>query len=129
MNSNGPGRQQVVRTHQTPAYTTTKNGTETYPIYDDQPSARSRDPSSLRHYRNRSKIIVFMCEKPVFVSGTWILDSNRSWDSGFLEVYSRFQSPGFQISQAKISWIQESRFSFTGQKTQNHIQRKGGKTK
>ena len=26
-----------------------------------------------------------MCEKPVFVSGTWILDSNRSWDSGFLE--------------------------------------------
>ena len=27
-------------------------------------------------------------------SGTWILDSNRLWDSGFLELYSRFQSPG-----------------------------------
>ena len=70
-----------------------------------------------------------MCEKPVFVSGTWILDSNRSWDSGFLEVYSRFQSPGFQISQAKISWIQESGFSFIGRKTHYHIERKGGKTK
>ena len=43
-----------------------------------------------------------MYEKPVFVSGTWILDSNGSWDSGFLEVYSRFQSQGFQISQEKF---------------------------
>ena len=33
------------------------------------------------------------------VSGTWIPDSNRLWDSGFLELYShmRFQSPGFRI--------------------------------
>ena len=61
-----------------------------------------------------------MCEKPVFVSGTWILDYNRSWDSEFLEVYSRFQSPGFQISQAKISWIQESGFSIIGRKTHYH---------
>ena len=70
-----------------------------------------------------------MCEKPVFVSGTWILDSNRSWDSGFLEVHSRSQSPGFEISQAKISWIQESGFSIIGRKTHYHIQRKGEKTK
>ena len=32
---------------------------------------------------------------PVFISGTWILDSNRLWDSGFLELFSRFQSPRF----------------------------------
>ena len=52
---------------------------------------------------------------PVFVSGTWILDSNRKWDSGFLELYSGFQRPGFSIPQeefrkfwipyAKISWV------------------------
>ena len=39
------------------------------------------------------------------VSGTWILDSDRYWDSGFLELYSGYQSPGFQIPQAKISRI------------------------
>ena len=27
---------------------------------------------------------------PVFVSGAWILDSNRWWDSGFLEWYCGF---------------------------------------
>ena len=37
-----------------------------------------------------------------FVSGTWILDFNRQWDSGFLELYSWFQSPGFQIPQQKF---------------------------
>ena len=40
---------------------------------------------------------------PVFVSGTWILDSNRLWDSEFLELYSGFHSsPGFRIPRAKI---------------------------
>ena len=39
------------------------------------------------------------------VSATWIPDSNREWDSGFLELYSGLQSPGFRIPQAKISWI------------------------
>ena len=33
-------------------------------------------------------------------SGTWILDSNRKWDSGLLELYSGLQSPGFQIPRA-----------------------------
>ena len=36
-----------------------------------------------------------------FVSRTWILDSNRLWDSGFLKLYSGFQSPGFRILQLK----------------------------
>ena len=41
-------------------------------------------------------------------SGTWILASNRLWDSGFLELYSRFQSPGFLILPAKFSKILDS---------------------
>ena len=44
-----------------------------------------------------------------FVSETWIPDSNCYWDSGFLELFSGFQSPGFLILQAKLSWIQDSR--------------------
>ena len=39
------------------------------------------------------------------VSGTWIPDSNRQWDS-------RFQSPGFAFPQAKISPIPESGYSY-----------------
>ena len=35
-----------------------------------------------------------------FISGTWILDSNRQWNSGFLQLYSGFQSPGFCIPPA-----------------------------
>ena len=56
-----------------------------------------------------------------FVSETWTQDSNRYWDSGFLELFSGFQSPGFrfpalkflgfQILQAKSSRIPESGFS------------------
>ena len=62
---------------------------------------------------------------PVFVSGTWTLDFNCQWDSGFLKLCSEFQSPGFQISQAKfprvrilkakISQIPESRLPYKGQ--------------
>ena len=37
---------------------------------------------------------------PVFVSGTWILDSNRWWDSGIFELYSGFQIPGFHNSDS-----------------------------
>ena len=33
------------------------------------------------------------------------VDSNRYWDSGFLELFSGFQSPGFRIPGAKISHI------------------------
>ena len=32
----------------------------------------------------------------------WIPDSNCLWDSGFLELYSGFQNPGFWIPQAKF---------------------------
>ena len=32
----------------------------------------------------------------------WNLDSNHKWNSGFLELYSWFQSPWFRIPQAKI---------------------------
>ena len=35
---------------------------------------------------------------PDFVSEIWILDSNRKWDSGFLELYSRFQNPFLSYS-------------------------------
>ena len=54
---------------------------------------------------------------PVFVSGIWILNSNRQWHSGFLELYSGFQSPGFWIPQAKISWIRESGIPYMGRKS------------
>ena len=40
---------------------------------------------------------------PVFVGGTWILDSNRQRDSGFLKLYSGFQRPGFQIPRQKFA--------------------------
>ena len=36
------------------------------------------------------------------VIGTWILDSNRSWYSGFLELYSRFQYSLSRIPHTKI---------------------------
>ena len=52
---------------------------------------------------------------PVFFSGIWILDFNPYKDSRFLELYSRFQNPGFQISQAKLSQIPESGFPCIGQ--------------
>ena len=39
------------------------------------------------------------------------------WDSGFLELYSGFQSPGFWIPQAKISWIRESGIPYMGRKS------------
>lgn len=35
-------------------------------------------------------------------------------DSGFLKLHSGFQSPGFQISKAKIPLIPESKFAFMG---------------
>ena len=40
----------------------------------------------------------------------WNLDSwiQSLVGSRFLELFSGFQSPGFQISQAKLSWISES---------------------
>ena len=51
----------------------------------------------------------------VFVSGTWILDSNYWWDSGLLELYFGFQNPGFRIPQAKISCILESGLPYMGE--------------
>ena len=38
-----------------------------------------------------------------FSKGTLIPDSNRLLDSKFLELYSGFQSPGFQIPKEKVS--------------------------
>ena len=51
---------------------------------------------------------------PFVVSRTWILDSNRQSESGFLELYSEYQSLEFQISQAKFSLIPESGFPYVG---------------
>ena len=49
-----------------------------------------------------------------FDTGTWIPDSNRWWDYGFLELYFGFQNPGFQIPQAKISRIPEPGILYMG---------------
>ena len=43
--------------------------------------------------RNRSRIPVLDCG--FFVCGIWISDSNRWWDTGFLELYYGFQRPEF----------------------------------
>ena len=42
-----------------------------------------------------------------FDGETWIPDSSRELDSGFSELFSGFQSPGFQIPQVKIYRILE----------------------
>ena len=47
----------------------------------------------------------------VFVSGTWILDSNRHRDSGFLS-WAVFRIPTPMIAEAKISRIPESVFPY-----------------
>ena len=41
----------------------------------------------------------------IVCSGTWIVVSSGQWDSGYLELCSRSQRPGFWIPLAKISWI------------------------
>ena len=48
----------------------------------------------------------------IFSSGTRIPDSNCQWDSRFLQLYSGFQTSGFRIPLAKISWIPESGFPY-----------------
>ena len=51
----------------------------------------------------------------VFVSGTLNLDPNRYWDSGFLELYSGFQSPRPSIPKEKILFqIPESGYPYMG---------------
>lgn len=49
-----------------------------------------------------------------FVSGNLIPESNRYWDSEFLEVDSGVQSQGFRIPQEKISGISESVLPYGG---------------
>ena len=46
----------------------------------------------------------------------WDLDTRffRQWDSGFLELFSGFQSPGFWCPLARISPIPGSRFPYKG---------------
>ena len=64
----------------------------------------------LVHLHGIQDSLRFHTWNPAFVCGIQILDSNRQWDSRFLELYSGFQSPGFQIPQTKIYWISKSRF-------------------
>ena len=52
-----------------------------------------------------------------FLVEPWILDSNRQWDSGLLEMYSGFQSRGFQIPLANCSRILESGFPYMRRNT------------
>ena len=50
------------------------------------------------------------------VCGTWIPDSNRQWDSGFLELYSGFQSPdsGFLSKNLLDSELHKQKFPDSG---------------
>ena len=43
-------------------------------------------------------------------SGFRVLDSNRQWDSGFLELYSKFRSPGFRIFIMFLSYFFDDSF-------------------
>jgi len=60
---------------------------------------------------------IVACQKGIQDSRgfSWIPDS-RYWipDSGFLELFSGFQSPGFQIPQVKIYRIPETRKPLMG---------------
>ena len=49
-----------------------------------------------------------LCGIPDYRYWTRILDSNRYWDPGFLELYSRSQSLRFRIPHAKVSRILDS---------------------
>ena len=40
-----------------------------------------------------------------YFTGTWILNFNRQWDYGFLELYPGFQTLNFQIPRATISGL------------------------
>ena len=48
------------------------------------------------------------------MSSPWIPDSNRWWDSGLLELFSGFKSPGFRILQAKFPGFQNPDFHTWG---------------
>ena len=56
-----------------------------------------------------------------FVSGTWISDFIREWNSGFLELYSdsKAYASGLWIPLAKISRIPESGFPHIGRSVYN----------
>ena len=64
----------------------------------------SRIPDSLSCIpESKSQDSKFHKQKfPRFQNPAWIQDSNCYWDSGFLELYSGFQSPGFHIPQQKF---------------------------
>ena len=49
-----------------------------------------------------------------FVGETWIPDSSRKLDSGDPELFSGFQSPGFQIPRIKIYQIPETGLPLMG---------------
>jgi len=74
-----------------------------------------RMPKVLAIPRTTELVHVLQCliyRIPVFVSGTWILDSNRLWDPGFLELFSGLQSPEFRIPQGKFSRIPKFEFPY-----------------
>ena len=58
----------------------------------------------------------------IFSSGTRIPDSNCQWDSRFLRLYYGFQTPGFRIPLAKISWIPESGFPYMYKRIQDSLE-------
>ena len=58
--------------------------------------------SALHIYDFQSRSLDSRCWISVFVSITWILDSNRQQDSKFLQLNSGFQSMVFRIPQQKF---------------------------
>ena len=62
---------------------------------------------------------------PVFVSRTWILDSNRQCDSGFLELYSGFQFLDFGLHKQNFPGFRSPQAPYIGRKIASGKSKKG----
>ena len=62
---------------------------------------------------------------PVFVSRTWILDSNRQCDSGFLELYSGFQFLDFGLHKQNFPGFRSPEAPYIGRKIASGKSKKG----
>ena len=62
---------------------------------------------------------------PVFVSRTWILDSDRQCDSGFLELYSGFQFLDFGLHKQNFPGFRSPQAPYIGRKIASGKSKKG----
>ena len=72
------------------------------------PHVRESKTYSLGFWIPRHGFRILTTGFEIFFSGPWIPDSNCSWDSGFIQLYSGFQGSGFLIPQTKFSKILDS---------------------